>query len=87
MIREMRYLSSMEVRNLCIKHDWYTCGDNEQYDYLLNILCDKRNITTQDMVIIATDIKTHSETELSIAEIATALARIATTIFYEDYED
>ena len=80
----MRYISSMEVRNLCIKNNWYTCGDNEQYDYLLNTLCDKENITTQDMIIIATDIKTHSETDASIAEIATALANISTTIFYED---
>jgi len=84
MIKEMRYISSMEVRNLCIKNNWYTCGDNEQYDYLLNTLCDKENITTQDMIIIATDIKTHSETDASIAEIATALANISTTIFYED---
>lgn len=84
MIKEMRYISPEEVRSLCIERNWYTCGDNEQYSYMLSVLCDKENITTQDMIIIATDIRTHSETDASIAEVATALANISTTIFYED---
>lgn len=29
------YLDSCDVRNLCIKHNWYTCGSINHYNYLL----------------------------------------------------
>lgn len=84
MIKEIRYIPPEDVRSLCIERNWYTCGDNNQYTYMLGTLCDKKNLTAQDIVIIATDIKTHSETDSTIADIATVLASYAITMFYEE---
>lgn len=58
--REVRRLSSSDLRALCIKEDWYTGGDCEEYDNLLN-MTKKENITTDDIVEIATDIIGHSD--------------------------
>lgn len=27
-------MSTMQIRELCIKNDWFTCGDNSQYERL-----------------------------------------------------
>ena len=61
---EIRTVSASNIRKLCIKNDWYTRGDNEQYEHLLLNLCDwKENLTTEDIVEIAEDIIAHSEIE------------------------
>lgn len=31
----MKNLESYELRELCIKNDWFTCGTIKQYEYLL----------------------------------------------------
>lgn len=59
--KEIRKLSSSELRALCIEQDWYTGGTNEEY-YNLMSMTEKENITTDDIVEIATDIIEHSDT-------------------------
>lgn len=59
--REIRTLSSMDLRGLCIREDWYTGGTLRDYDNLMS-MTEKENITTDDIVEIATDIIEHSET-------------------------
>ena len=58
--KEIRTLSSMDLRALCISEDWYTGGTNEEY-YNLMQMTEKENITTDDIVEIATDIIEHSD--------------------------
>lgn len=29
-----KHISTWDLRSLCIKHDWFTCGTNEQYEKL-----------------------------------------------------
>lgn len=57
--KEIRYLSSSDLRALCIAEDWYTGGTNEEYANLMAMI-NKDNITTDDIVEIATDIVEHS---------------------------
>lgn len=56
---EKRKLSKDDLRNLCVKNDWYTAGTADEYIQLLN-RCEKENLTTNDIVGIAADIREHS---------------------------
>lgn len=58
--KEIRRLDSTDLRALCIREDWYTGGTNEEY-YNLMQMTERENITTDDIVEIATDIIEHSE--------------------------
>lgn len=58
--KEVRKLGATALRALCIREDWYTGGDNEEYSRLLN-MANRENITTDDIVEIATDIIEHSD--------------------------
>lgn len=59
--KEVRTISANRLRKLCIDHDWYTRGDNEEYRHLLDDMAgDKENITTEDIVEIARDIIEHT---------------------------
>lgn len=57
--KEVRQLGASNLRSLCIKNDWYTCGTNAEYEKVLE-MANKENITTDDIVEIATDIYEHS---------------------------
>ena len=59
--REVRTLTSTDLRKLCIRHDWYTDGTIEEYANLMR-MTEKETITTDDIVEIATDIIEHSQT-------------------------
>lgn len=61
--KEIRHLSMSDLRVLCIAEDWYTGGTNEEYANLLNMTT-KDNITTDDLVEIATDIIDHSRSAI-----------------------
>lgn len=50
-----------KVRNLCIREQYYTCGDNREYEHLLLDLCDGAEL--EDVVAVAEDILAHSDTE------------------------
>lgn len=58
--KEIRKLHASDLRALCIREDWYTGGTNEEY-YNLMQMTERENITTDDIVEIATDIIEHSE--------------------------
>lgn len=82
--REIRKISVNDLRNLCIAKRWYTRGDNEEYNHLLNELAgNKENITTDDIVEIALDIMQHSNTDQDLISICFDVARIAVTFFEE----
>lgn len=58
--KEIRTISACTLRSLCIEENWYTSGTNEEYENLLN-MTNKDNITTDDIVEMATDIIEHSD--------------------------
>lgn len=61
--KEIRTLSSISLRELCIAEGWYTGGTNEEYENLL-YMTNKDTITTDDIVEMATDIIEHSQSAI-----------------------
>ncbi len=82
--REVRRILSEDLRELCIRNNWYTRGDCKAYSHLLNELAhEKENITTDDIVEIAQDILEHSDTDQELTSICFDVARIAVSFFEE----
>lgn len=82
--KEIRKISADSIRNLCVTKNWYTKGTNEDYRHLLVDLVDnKEDITTEDIVEIAQDIMEHSDTDQELTSICFDVARIAVTFFEE----
>lgn len=55
-----------EVRNYCIKNNFYTCGDCEEYAAMLaNVREHEINPEIADVAAIAEDIYNHSELDAS----------------------
>ena len=84
--REIRKISANALRQLCIDHDWYTAGDNDEYGHLLYDLAnDKENLTTADIIEIASNIMEHSDLndDCTIESIAFDVAKIANVFFEE----
>ncbi len=77
--KEIRRITPYSLRNLCIENDWYTCGDNEEYGHLLlDLAGSKENITTDDIVEIASDIVEHSDWSVAnFDDVAFKVANIA----------
>lgn len=84
-MKEYRRIRATALRKVCIENDYYECGDNDEYAYLLHDLSSKKfNLTTSDIAKIAQDIKNHSDTDDSITEIAFNVARATYSIFEEE---
>lgn len=85
---ETRTLDSTKLRSLCIEHDWYTCGTNEEYAKLFARLHDEdgcpENMTTDKLAEIAADIMEHSDiTDYTITTVMYELNKACTTYFDE----
>ncbi len=77
--KEIRTISAESLRALCIREEWYTNGDNDEYGHLLFDLADrKENITTDDVCEIAQDIINHSDlTAADFEHVAFEVMKIA----------
>lgn len=69
--REVRRLTRTDLRALCIRENWYTGGTNAEYYNLMCKVDNMYNVSTDDIVEIATDIIEHSETAKADFEEAT----------------
>ena len=57
----VRRIGCDRMRALCIKHNWYNAGTNEEYGHLLLDLCQhKPNLTDDDITEIVLDIIAHT---------------------------
>ena len=84
--KEIRKIRASALRQLCVDHDWYTAGDNDEYGHLLfDLAGHKENLNTADIMEIAADIMAHSELDddYTIENIAFEVARIANVFFEE----
>lgn len=54
-----------DMRNYCIRHDYYTNGDNKAYSTMLNFVEDNEP-TAKNVELVAIDIITHSDKIYSI---------------------
>lgn len=85
---ETRILAANKLRSICIKNDWYTCGDCEEYAALFAKLHDANgcpeNMTTEKLAEIAADIMAHSEiSDYTITSVMFELACACYTYFDE----
>ena len=76
-----RRWSGMSVRQTCIKHDLYTCGDNENYEHMLNWV-ERLYPNTENLYFIAEDIQKHSKDQ-TITNVIYLLEKDAVTTTFE----
>ena len=76
-----RKWSNSSVRKMCVEHELYTNGCNEDYDHMLSWV-DRLYPNYENMLFIAEDIVKHSE-EADLANIMFLLEREAVTTFFE----
>ena len=62
MIKEIRTVTARGLRELCIKNGWFTCGDDEDYEKLMEY-SEKENIKTEDLEEMAEIIIEFSDEE------------------------
>ena len=55
-----RYWNAARVRIMCIKHERYTCGDNEAYEKML-LYVDNHKPNKESIFRVAEDIVKHSD--------------------------
>lgn len=82
--KEIRRLSASTLRALCVREDWYTHGDNDEYSHLLlDLAGNKPHLDTEDIIAIAEDIAAHSEPKegWTVESIAYEVARACSVIF------
>lgn len=60
------------VRTMCINNCLYTKGDNQAYSFMLE-MCEEKCMTSSNIYRIAEDILEHSDTDLSLDDIALML--------------
>lgn len=80
-MKETRKLYRDDLRRLCIKNNWYTRGTCEEYEKMLTFADACDNVTTADIVKIATDIICHSDTEHPATSICFEIARTCNSFF------
>lgn len=85
-MKEFRYISQVKVRQVCIKYDLFTCGDNDAYndlfDFIGNLTRKGQHVSVEKLSEIAEMIKENSNKEYSILEIMFVLnAEACTTVF------
>ena len=72
-MKEFRYISQVKVRQICIKYDLFTCGDNDSYndlfEYIGNLTRKGQNVSVEKLRFIAKIIKDNSDKDYSISEI------------------
>ena len=84
--KEIRVIRASSLRALCVRQNWYTAGDNDEYGHLLlDLAGSKENLSTADIMEIAADIMEHSDLDddCTIESVAFEVARIAYVFFEE----
>lgn len=86
---ETRTLCASDLRALCIRNDWYTCGTCEEYNRLFERLYDSDgcpvNLTAQKLAEIAEDIMIHSEiSDYTVTAVMFELNKACTVVFDAD---
>ena len=80
-ITTTRRWSAMSVRETCIKHDLYTCGDNEDYEHMLSWV-ERLYPNTENLYFIAEDIQKHSKDQ-TITNVMFLLEKDAVSTTFE----
>lgn len=95
-MKETRIINWNDLRNLCIKNDWYTRGNNEEYANMLDYAT-SNDLNTARMMVVAEDIIIHSNPARFVdcgangttpmQYVMFELAEISHTFFHESESD
>ena len=83
MFKIKRRVDPSKLRGMCIKHNYFTCGDNDEYGEML-FKFQYNDITETELEWLAHSIKFHSDTE---DEVITIAFNILTESCYEYLEN
>lgn len=86
MTKEIR-INGDKVRATCIKQNWYTMGTCEEYENLLNNLCDKDTATDEDIMAVVYDIAEHTNLDKLCREYGTGETDVVENIAFYIYND
>lgn len=87
-ITEFRRINWDAVRSYCIGKNLYTKGNNEQYEYLLFVLCDdSRNCDTELLELIANDIINHSDSKKMMNEYGCTRFELLCSVMFDLAKD
>lgn len=84
-ITENKFWDAESVREMCIRHRLYTCGDSEEYEHMLNWVS-RLYPNTENLYFIAKDIKEHSEDQ-TISNVMFILHKEAVTTVFDIEEE
>ena len=79
---ETRKLFAYDLRALCIRNNWFTRADCQQYDEFLSRASALANVTTDDLAALAEIVSEYSDTDgAEIEDIMFDLAAACTVHF------
>lgn len=82
--REVKSIDFESVREKCIEKRWYTRGTTEEYTALADYIFNLKEVATENLVAIGSDILEHSETDYDIEAILWELNRACNTYFVHE---
>lgn len=85
LIKKSRSWSAMDVRNMCIREKFYTCGDSYDYANMLDFVDNHKDPDDLDVYLVAKNILTHTNPELqqTVNNIMYILANDVINYFYD----
>lgn len=82
--KETRRITAYRMRELCISQCWFTLATNKEYSEFLHKAESLINITTDDLVELAEQVKEHSDTDMEIENIMYYIAKSCYLFFNRD---
>ena len=64
-VKEIKRIDTDKLRHICINNNWYTFGSNADYINMFK-MCEKDNISTNQLYKITKDIYEHTDVESAI---------------------
>ena len=81
----VRYVEASKLRRMCIEHNYYSLGCNEDYGLML-LKYEGQPVTEAEIEWLAEDIKSHSDTEDTVVSIAYNILTEACYDFVDEIE-
>lgn len=83
-IRSERIWRDYDMRTTCVKHGYYTRGNNEEYRKMLDMV-ERTNPTPKNIYKVAQDILDHSDPEMvgEVTNIMFIIEKEVVNTFYE----
>lgn len=82
--KEVKTIDFESVRGKCIEKGWYTRGTAAEYEELADYIYERDEVTVEDLVVIATDILEHSDTEYNVEAILWELNRVCNVYYVRE---